>query len=559
MLQKNDKVLQDLEGFLQNLSAEDVEKCRKFLNRRGRNPFVYGVVKKTSYASLVVEAFYEYFTYFYTKKAIETLGGLAKLSDDIISPLAIASALTLVVLDTGANLTLFDPETISNSWSRNFFDGFFKGTYRNLKKIIKSNGFCNSFIVIAIPTLGALVAYPVGAYANVESIEPWLSENMGQLKWIVMGPVIVIGSTYYVLSQFEDALTGMNFLLNQGNERLEPPQSTLLYKIFWQRDIPTALQCLIEQFSAAISRAIGFGYLAGRIAEESQLSSDWVVTFQIIGFSATVLAFHPARAPSTYKKYYGTKNRRLDLITDEIRNKAYLKKYADMNFLKFMLHKILQLLHPIGLVESGLVAYFTTHVQNYLKDVDSLKTWNGDLVITFLCSFITSGLILLIHYKAISKKELNEFAIEHLVNGDKVLPLNASLREDTVSPISKLIGAAFSLGTWSTRTLNGIPFMMGLIKSMPIKDQVVFAIGNNIIPAVNGYDYYYGKVSDTVDKIGKRVGNVCWNCCSGFTFFKKSPEEIQKTSFTNTEKNESSPLLPEITSNPDTAYELKNG
>ena len=475
---ENTTLNSDFKKFIQDLPADKREEHRKFLNRYKRNPFVYGVVKKISYASLAASALYEYFVYIYTKEAIETLGGLLSIPKNTLLPMAIISSSILTVLDACANLTLFDAESTAKDWSEKFPDGFVKGTVRQLKDAIKERGITNTFIVIILPTVGALISYPVGAYADVEQIQAWLRENLKVFGWVLIGLELFLGTSYYVVSQYEDSLSGMNFLLNQGTERLNPPQPSLFMQFFKEKDFSTVLQCLIEQFSATISRGILFAFLAGRIAQHNDQE---VMTFQIIGFTASVLAFHPARSPATYRKYYGTKDMRFDLVTEEERQQAHSMKYKDITWPHFILSKTFQLLHPIGLVQTGMVAYFSHNLKYHVAGISSLEDLGADVAIPIVFAIMTGSLAFVIHYKALSKRQLNQFVMENIENLGVEQQLD-DRKSDNISIISKGFGTAFSLGTWASRILTGIPFTIEIVKeAMPVRDQVAFAVGANII------------------------------------------------------------------------------
>lgn len=492
-------------------------------SKKDSNSWVYGSVITMATLSLALEGLYEWFTYNYTKAAlIEIFSYVGLLQMEI--PASCASAV-LVALDAAANLTLFSPKEEAQTWSETLPDGYMKGMIGYIKakftEPVENSKFSpamNGLLTFLLPAMGMAISFPVGAYADIEPLQPYL-DNLGYYQYLVTVSVLAIGTSYYILSQAGDALSGMDFYLNQGDRRLDPPQKTLLSML--REDPSSVIQCLIEQSSSTVNRAIGFAFLAGRMAEQRDYP-DSVTTFaQVVGFIAAVLAFHPGRAPKSYEKYFGKKDARLDLVTQAERDQVYADKYGNMSWPAFLRKEATRVINPLALAETGLAGYLGVALGDAINglidykpldanDPDHVSLHTSDwvkFIIPVLLGVIAAGLTYVgVYRRADLSRELNQASLDKAKN---ININNAESEEEKIGKVALFLGALFSLGTWIARTLVSIPSTMGIhvVDRLRETDQLVLATTTSVVPAANGYDYYRDKCAEVVDGYFASVKN----------------------------------------------------
>lgn len=510
-----------------------------------RNEWVYKVVKADAYASLGLEALYEIFNFVYLQKALNTIADITGVEPWVKEAAVLPLTAFLTLGDSGANVTTFDPEEEADKFSRALPDGFIVGTANYLKKCF---GSLNGFVTVGIPTLSMVINFPIGAYADVESIMDWMKKNMGAGAYVVLAIVEILGPSYYVFFSGQDTLDGVDFFLNRGEQRLNPPQETLWTKFWKDGEYSSAIQAELERTLQNFTRSISFAFLAGRAmqqflgekpGEEANDANYWpVLISQLIGFGATYLQCHLSRGPKAYRKYFGSQDNRLDLIKlDEV---AKRKKdvYGQMTWATYIANEFRRFFSPIPLAETALVSYFSAQVPGQisaLASVEALAGWPLEYAMPATLAILTSSALYLGIYRQASvklemrtaildeKREAEETAknpakpaieikIESNKNNNEEEP---KPRQSYCTRISNAAASLFSvrslstffaLSTQTSRTLLSIPQTLGVLQKytgMSTRDGAVIAAttASTVQFSASSLDYMRDKSVSTITKV----------------------------------------------------------
>jgi hypothetical protein len=514
------------------------------------NPFVYKVVKNLARVALGFEAFYEIFNFVYVKKAIETIGKIVGAPQ--VGAAAPYLSAVLTALDSGANLTMFDPEEEAETFSKALPDGFIKGSARYTISCVSSPG---NFLRKGIPTLAMIINFPTGSYAEAEPIMQKLNEWIGDYKYIPVTFILVISSSYYLFSSGLDTLNGVEFLLNEGDQRLSPAQERLWQKVWYKKDFATPIQVAIESALQDIMRSVTFAFLGGRMVEQAEgkydvddenqhPASSAYTTMAIIAALATLITCESARGRKAYEKHYGKKGRRLDLITQEQINEQYQNKYGVMTWAQYLKTEFYRMLSPLGLAESVLPAYFASRSPAYLfGSVDDLQGWPIDIAMPIaLGSMVALTMYLGIYRNADLRRELRNDVIDNQLkaeqkaaNDQKIEAAKAQALTDGVTYVEpeeekapressclKITAMLFAAGTQTARTLTSIPSMVGVTSkytSLTIKDQTVLAASGAAAVqfSASSYNWMHDKSLATMQRYSTSAKKLFDSCVGYFS------------------------------------------
>jgi len=306
------------------LTATD-EKLNSIAIHDPENGFVKKTVNILGWGSLIMEAGYQGYVYSILMKTFPAIAERLGIKN-FPKWAAIIPSSILTAGNATADVTLFDPNVEAKTWCKKLPHGFFKGIYDHLKEGFSS---LKGIAFYVIPETGMVVAFPLGAYADVVPLHDWLQEHFGAWKFVPIGVGVILGTSYYVFSQAEDNLKAVRYFFDR-EQQLSPPQPSFKEWLL-EKDAAVALQLVLRVLPATVTRSISFGFL-GATAAEQIISPLYATPGALIGFAAATVAYGPGRSAGMVQKLTGSEGNRIDLVTNAELDLAYkIKNQLPLN------------------------------------------------------------------------------------------------------------------------------------------------------------------------------------------------------------------------------------
>lgn len=537
------------EGLEANINAAMDKAVEKIAVQSGKfkpnNKVLYRILLGLGFAALVLELAYAYFVTDQSKEAIANI--IAKSSEqahNIFSTLPSISAdgswakfmyipaALLAFGDLVANLLFVDPIAEAQAADRGLADGLRVG----FKTFIKNSfGSTKSIVLAGIPTLAQIVAYSVGAYADVAALDSLLESWFGNGKYAAEALVLILGSYYYWISQRNDSLEGAKFFVNEGKYAKTPSQPWLLSR-FLDGDWATSLQVGFEGLSAAGLRAIGFGFLgkwfvenvmktasvdsveklAEHVASMSPDAMQALVAQTMdamgletlksvgfyVGFITCLIGF--IRYHKSYNKYFNdAKGNRLDQVTPEERDEKYAEVYKTMGWGQYIGGIAKDFFNPFSLGQTIGVGYLASLGANHLPELVHPAVMPS--VLGALGAVAAFGTYRTASLRVDLNKMVVQDKLQHDIKSNNAASIVAEKKKITPQENSGLFASAVAAVTTVTRVVSGVP---GFTKSLPfIPEGGAILAGASLGAATNANNYVYFK-DNVMQAIGTWKGRV---------------------------------------------------
>lgn len=483
--------------------------------------------KATGWGAIGTELFYEYFT---LKQVQEILGnifdhlGMGKAA----KATAWATAGILVAGDSGANFTFMSPNSDGQELGEKFAgeDGFFKKVGKTLLNSVTTT---NGFITIFIPSVAALINFPIGSYADVQQIQDKLTQYFGKPGgYTIMGGVVYLGTSYYVMGTLQDTYDGFDEVWNNPSNRPS------LLKRIKDGDVASTLQAGIEQvFANILLRPTSFAWLGADFALTTLGLPQLKIPMMVAGWASTVITGAPARWLVTRNKFFGTNAHPYEQISPEEFHEEYHRLYGQMPYGPWLLKEVGRALKLVGLAQAGLAGYV---VNEAMKLIPSFEYLGFDLPTVLRAAVVyavASTMYFGVYRNAEVKREVNRSIVEKKIKAEiadaeaqlkalmetnlddsetnearekqveglenKIKGLQAELgsSQHEASAVAGMVGFLCALGTSACRSVANLKFMVTVLTAvMPFlseESMQILALTTSIIVAVNNIDYFTPK------------------------------------------------------------------